>query len=81
MLTAVHCTETIIKIKKKKKMLLAYSNDLKWRIGWLYYYKEKSIEEIQCILFGSSRSVRQYLTLSEDCMVMCPQPSSSVDIP
>ena len=48
------------------KMPLAYSNDLRWRIVWLYYYKEKSIEEIQDLLFVSSRSVRRYPTLFEE---------------
>ena len=47
-------------------MPLAYSNDLRWRIVWLYYYKEKSIEEIQDLLFVSNRSVRRYLTLFEE---------------
>ena len=47
-------------------MPLAYSNDLRWRIVWLHYYKEKSIEEIQDLLYVSSRSVRQYLTLFEE---------------
>ena len=47
-------------------MPLAYSNDLRWRIVWLYHYKEKSIEEIQELLFISSRSVRRYLTLFDE---------------
>ena len=47
-------------------MPLAYSNDLRWCIVWLYYYKEKSIEEIQDLLFVSTRSVRRYLTLFEE---------------
>lgn len=47
-------------------MPLAYSNDLRWRIVWLYYCKEKSIEEIQELLYVSTRSVRRYLTLFEE---------------
>ena len=47
-------------------MPLAYLNDLRWRIVWLHYYKEKSIEEIQDLLYVSSRSVRRYLTLFEE---------------
>ena len=45
---------------------LAYSNDLRWRIVWLYHYKEKSIEEIQELLFVSSRTVRRYLALFDE---------------
>ena len=47
-------------------MPLAYSNDLRWRIVWLYHYKEKSIEEIQELLFVSSRTVRRYLALFDE---------------
>ena len=41
-------------------MPLAYSKDLRWRIVWLYHYKNKSIKEIE---FVSSRSVRRFLDL------------------
>ena len=47
-------------------MPLAYSNDLRWRIVWLYYYKEKTIEEIQELLYVSTRSVRRFLALFEE---------------
>ena len=33
---------------------------------WLYHYKEKSIEEIQELLFVSSRTVRRYLALFDE---------------
>ena len=47
-------------------MPLSYLNDLRWRIVWLYYYKEKSIEDIQELLFVSSRSVRRYIALFDE---------------
>ena len=43
-----------------------YSTDLRWRIVWLYYYKEKSFEEIEELLFVSSRSIRRYIDLFND---------------
>ena len=33
----------------------SYSIDLRWRIVWLYYYQEKSFDEIQKLLFVSAR--------------------------
>ena len=44
-------------------MPLAYSKDLRWRIVWLYHYKNKSFKEIEELLFVSSRTVRRYLDL------------------
>ena len=44
--------------------------DLRWHIVWLYYYKEKSIEEIEQLsieeieqLFVSCRSIRRYIAI------------------
>ena len=42
-----------------------YSTDLRWRIVWLHCYKEKSFEEIEELLFVSSRSIR-YIDLFND---------------
>ena len=47
-------------------MPLAYSSDLRWRIVWLYYYKEKTIKEISELLFISSRSVQRYTALFDE---------------
>ena len=40
-----------------------YSTDLRWHIVWLYYYKEKSIEEIEQLLFVCCRSIRRYIAI------------------
>ena len=45
------------------KMPCTYSTDLRWRIVWLYYYQEKSFDEIEKLLFVSSRSSRRYVAL------------------
>ncbi len=50
----------------------SYSTDLRWRIVWLYYYKEKSIEEIEKLLFVSSRSVRRYIALFDETGEVSP---------
>ena len=47
-------------------MPLSYSNNLRWRIVWQYYYKQKSIADIQELLFVSSRSLRRYIALFDE---------------
>ena len=44
----------------------SYSTDLRWRIVWLHYYKEKSFEEIEELLFVSARSIRRYIALFDE---------------
>ena len=50
----------------------SYSTDLRWRIVWLYYYQEKSYDEIEKLLFVSAGSARRYVALFDETGEVSP---------
>lgn len=54
-------------------MPLPFSEDLRWRIVWLYCYKEYSINDVANILVTSSKTVRRIVKLYEETDDVIPK--------